>query len=160
VAIWSQKGGVGRSTVTALLGLSLRDLGKKVGLLDVSGSSLHKALEALGLLIPPRLETSTARRKSGVPHCKRRCSHLFQDRSGNRCVGTSCLVVETFHLGMGYCQSLMLVVDTGTSGRPWAFVRVNQWPYRLWRYFSAVRPANGYLTSRLGGLADKSLAFA
>jgi ATP-binding protein involved in chromosome partitioning len=46
VAIWSQKGGVGRSTVTALLGLSLRDLGKKVGLLDkdLSGSSLHKAL--------------------------------------------------------------------------------------------------------------------
>jgi hypothetical protein len=37
-------------------------MGKKVGLLDVdlSGSSLHKAL---GLQGPPRLETSTARRK-------------------------------------------------------------------------------------------------
>jgi Mrp family chromosome partitioning ATPase len=35
VAIWSQKGSVGKSTVTALLGLSLRDTGKKVGLLDV-----------------------------------------------------------------------------------------------------------------------------
>ena len=35
VAVWSQKGGVGNSTVTALLGLSLRDMAKKVGLLDV-----------------------------------------------------------------------------------------------------------------------------
>ena len=34
VAVWSQKGGVGKSTVTALLGMSLRDMGKKVGLLD------------------------------------------------------------------------------------------------------------------------------
>jgi Mrp family chromosome partitioning ATPase len=41
VAVWSQKGGVGKSAVTALLGLSLRDMGKKLGLLDVdlSGSS-------------------------------------------------------------------------------------------------------------------------
>lgn len=62
IAVWSQKGGVGKSTVTAFLGLSLRDMGKKVGLLDIdlSGSSLHKAL---GLDSPPRLETSTARRK-------------------------------------------------------------------------------------------------
>jgi len=35
VAVWSQKGGVGNSTVTALLGLSLHDIGKKLGLLDV-----------------------------------------------------------------------------------------------------------------------------
>jgi Mrp family chromosome partitioning ATPase len=35
VAVWSLKGGVGKSTVTALLGLALRDMGKKVGLLDV-----------------------------------------------------------------------------------------------------------------------------
>lgn len=62
IAVWSQKGGVGKSTVTAYLGLALRDLGKKVGLLDIdlSGSSLHKAL---GLDTPPRLGTSTARRK-------------------------------------------------------------------------------------------------
>jgi len=48
--------------VTALIGLSLRDMSKKVGLLDadLSGRSGHKAL---GLQIPPRLETSTARRK-------------------------------------------------------------------------------------------------
>jgi Mrp family chromosome partitioning ATPase len=41
VAVWSQNGGVGNSTVTALLGLSLRDMGRKLGLLDVdlSGSS-------------------------------------------------------------------------------------------------------------------------
>lgn len=62
IAVWSQKGGVGKSTVTAMLGLQLRDMGKKVGLLDIdlSGSSLHKAL---GLAAPPRLETSTRRRK-------------------------------------------------------------------------------------------------
>jgi len=35
LAVWSQEGGVGKSTVTALLGLSLRDIGKKLGLLDV-----------------------------------------------------------------------------------------------------------------------------
>jgi Mrp family chromosome partitioning ATPase len=42
--------------VIALLGMSLRDVGKKVGLLDVdlSGSSLHKAL---GLQTPPRVDT-------------------------------------------------------------------------------------------------------
>jgi len=62
VAVWSQKGGGGKSTVTALLCLSLRDMGKKLGLLDVdlSGSSLYKAL---GLQSPPRLRTSTVRRK-------------------------------------------------------------------------------------------------
>ena len=62
VAVWSQKGGVGNSTVTALLGLSLRDMAKKVGLLDVglSGSSLYKAM---GLQSPPRLGTSVVRRK-------------------------------------------------------------------------------------------------
>jgi len=38
VAIWSQEGGVGKSTVTALIGLSLRDMGKKVGLLDTAPS--------------------------------------------------------------------------------------------------------------------------
>ena len=36
VAIWSPKnGGVDKSTVTALLGLSFLDIGKKLGLLDV-----------------------------------------------------------------------------------------------------------------------------
>jgi hypothetical protein len=52
----------GKSTVTALLGLSLRDMGKKLGLLDVdfSVSSLYKVL---GLQSPPRLRTSTVRRK-------------------------------------------------------------------------------------------------
>ena len=41
LAVWGQEGGVGKSTMTALLGLSLGDLGKKMGLLDVdlSGSS-------------------------------------------------------------------------------------------------------------------------
>lgn len=62
IAVWSQKGGVGKSTVTANLGLALRNQGRKVGLLDVdlSGSSLHKAL---GLRNPPRLDTCTSRRK-------------------------------------------------------------------------------------------------
>ena len=55
-------GGVGKSTVTALLGLALRDMGQKVGFLDIdlSGSTLHKAL---GLSEPPRTKTSTALRK-------------------------------------------------------------------------------------------------
>ena len=62
VAVWSQNGGVGKSTVTALLGLPLRDIGKKLGLLhvDLSGSSLYKAL---GLRSPSRLRTSIVRRK-------------------------------------------------------------------------------------------------
>ena len=50
VVIWSQKGGVGKSTVTALLGMALHEMGKKVGLLDVdlSGGSYHKALGLQG----------------------------------------------------------------------------------------------------------------
>jgi len=62
IAVWSQKGGVGKSTVTALLGLALRDMGHRVGFLDIdlSGSTLHKAL---GLSEPPRIKTSTEQRK-------------------------------------------------------------------------------------------------
>ena len=66
------KGGVGKSTVTALLGLSLRDMAKKVGLLDVglSGSSLYKAM---GLQSPPRLGTSVVRRKLIPPQVMGMC---------------------------------------------------------------------------------------
>jgi septum formation inhibitor-activating ATPase MinD len=39
--LWSQEDGVGKSTVTALLGLSLRDIGKKLGLLDVDLSGRY-----------------------------------------------------------------------------------------------------------------------
>jgi Mrp family chromosome partitioning ATPase len=85
IAVWSQKGGVGKSTVTAYLGLALRDMGKKVGLLDIdlSGSSLHKAL---GLDIPPRLGTSTARRKLIPPevmglHLFSICAHFGEENA-------------------------------------------------------------------------------
>ena len=78
VAVWSQKGGVGKSTVTALLGLSLRDMGKKLGLLDVdlSGSSLYKAL---GLQSPPRFRTSTYGDAPVLHLCsfrRRECGHV------------------------------------------------------------------------------------
>ena len=85
IAVWSQKGGVGKSTVTAMLGTQMRDLGKKVGLLDIdlSGSSLHKAL---GLHNPPRLETSTSRRKLIPPEVLGMrlfsiCSHFGEENA-------------------------------------------------------------------------------
>ena len=92
------KGGVGKSTVTALLGLSLRDMAKKVGLLDVglSGSSLYKAM---GLQSPPRLGTSVVRRKLIPPQ-----------------VMGMCLFSICAHFGEG--NAVMWKAETGTVEIP------------------------------------------
>jgi ATP-binding protein involved in chromosome partitioning len=46
IAIWAVKGGVGKSTVTARLGLALKDAGYQIGFLDIdcTGSTLPSAL--------------------------------------------------------------------------------------------------------------------
>jgi Mrp family chromosome partitioning ATPase len=46
IAVWAVKGGVGKSTVTARVGLALKDIGYKMGFLDVdcTGSTLPSAL--------------------------------------------------------------------------------------------------------------------
>jgi len=60
LAVLSLKGGTGKSTVTARLGLALRDKGFKVGFLDldIHGPNLHLAL---GLDSPPSLGLDTER---------------------------------------------------------------------------------------------------
>lgn len=65
IAVAAIKGGVGKSTVTANLGLALKEIGFKVGFLDIdiTGSTLSRALG----IEPPRWELDTAREKVVVP---------------------------------------------------------------------------------------------
>lgn len=63
IAIWAVKGGVGKSTVTARLGLTLKSQGKKVGFFDadITGSTLATAL---GIAKPyPKVGLDTANQK-------------------------------------------------------------------------------------------------
>lgn len=63
IAIWAVKGGVGKSTITARLGLAFRDQGLKVGFFDadITGSTLATIL---GIRKPyPRVGLDTANQK-------------------------------------------------------------------------------------------------
>lgn len=65
IAVAAIKGGVGKSTITAYVGLALKDMGYKVGFLDidVTGSTLSRALG----VEPPRWVLDTANEKVIVP---------------------------------------------------------------------------------------------
>lgn len=66
IAVVALKGGVGKSSIVAGLGLALIDTGYKVGLLDIdiTGSNLFSAL---GLDSSPKWELDTANKKVIVP---------------------------------------------------------------------------------------------
>lgn len=83
IAIAALKGGTGKSTVCAYLGLALIDMGYKVGLIDidVTGSTIHSALG----VPPPPWGLDTAREKIVVPQVNSNCwllsiaSHVGED---------------------------------------------------------------------------------
>jgi len=66
LAIIAIKGGVGKSTVVANLGLALQDAGYKIGLfdIDVTGSNLYSAL---GLSHSPKWDLDTPNKRVVVP---------------------------------------------------------------------------------------------
>ena len=66
IAVYSVKGGVGKSSVSAGLCYALRDLGLRVGYceIDISGTSGHKAF---GLKAPPLIELDTFQEKMIPP---------------------------------------------------------------------------------------------
>lgn len=65
IATAAIKGGVGKSTITANLGLALKEMGYKVGFLDIdiTGSTLSRALG----VEPPKWELDTGKERVVVP---------------------------------------------------------------------------------------------
>jgi len=127
LAVMSGKGGVGKSTVTALLASALRRRGNNVGVIDadITGASIPKLFGVSERLYSLPVGTIPAKTKSGI---KIVSTHLILEREDQPIIWRGPLIariIREFLAGVEWGELDYLLVDLppGTSDAPLTIIQ-------------------------------------